>query len=300
MAIGSVYVAALVLGGIIWLWVAAIRPPRIREPSCGRCGYPVQGLAGLTCPECGADFRLAGIATPTMRLMRPAVFIVLWTLLLPIPAAVLTESAREVGPKVQTGTCAFTLRPISGSAPAVRVTQRMHRSDWGRPAGQSGASITTTVTRTGGTLTTIMPNRLLDGVDGVEFLLEELSGATPTGRSHRVRLNGDGSAPVDVEALALWMLSLTGSTDRESVHDDAVELAGLLGSFAASGAPVTLARLALDGGVATTMSHHDAWWSLAALAAIWLAVYAGGIIVFIVVRQNRLQSAAQGAASRKS
>jgi hypothetical protein len=30
-------------------------------PSCGSCGYDTTGLLSLTCPECGADLRVAGI-----------------------------------------------------------------------------------------------------------------------------------------------------------------------------------------------------------------------------------------------
>src|SRR5215831_14959884 len=49
------------------LWVTLTPPPRrLREPGCGRCGYPVTGLATPECPECGADLRLAGINTPAL------------------------------------------------------------------------------------------------------------------------------------------------------------------------------------------------------------------------------------------
>jgi hypothetical protein len=33
------------------------------EPSCGKCGYLVKGLTGLTCPECGSDLREVGITS---------------------------------------------------------------------------------------------------------------------------------------------------------------------------------------------------------------------------------------------
>jgi hypothetical protein len=299
MAIGSISIAATVLGGLIWLWIAAVRPPRVKEPSCAKCGYPVRGLSGMTCPECGADFRLHGIATPAMRLMRSAFFIALWTLLLPIPAAVMTAWAREVGPKVQLGTCVFTLQPISGSTPAVRLTQTMRRSGWGVPGGQSGISISTRVTSSG-QVTTITPNRLISGVDRAEYLLEELSGGNPTGRLHNVRLDGSGAPGVDIDALERWMRSLSGSTDRSGVRDDAAELARLIESFAASGAPVTLTRLDLVGGVATTSNRHAARWFVAALAAFWIAVYAGGIVVFMIVRRKRMAASNQGVASAKS
>lgn len=58
-------------------------------PSCGRCGYSVRGATTLICPECGSDYREHGIATPDMRrpgLSSGIVKIILWTILLPIPA----------------------------------------------------------------------------------------------------------------------------------------------------------------------------------------------------------------------
>ena len=41
---------------------AASSPARAgAPPGCGACGYDTTGLASLTCPECGADLRVAGI-----------------------------------------------------------------------------------------------------------------------------------------------------------------------------------------------------------------------------------------------
>jgi hypothetical protein len=57
------------------------------DPVCGKCGYCVRGIEGLTCPECGSDLREVGILTSRHR--RPAtpwVYFALWTLALPIGA----------------------------------------------------------------------------------------------------------------------------------------------------------------------------------------------------------------------
>lgn len=40
------------------------------EAACDRCKYPIAGLGGWTCPECGADLRKVGIATPTLEMKR--------------------------------------------------------------------------------------------------------------------------------------------------------------------------------------------------------------------------------------
>lgn len=62
----------LVIGALIFpcaqiLWVALVRPSRLpREAACGRCGYPVAGLSSHECPECGTDWRIAGVSTPSL------------------------------------------------------------------------------------------------------------------------------------------------------------------------------------------------------------------------------------------
>lgn len=70
---------------------AGVRVPRATvaaaDPVCGKCGYCVRGIEGLTCPECGSDLREVGILTPRHR--RPAppwLYFALWTLALPIAA----------------------------------------------------------------------------------------------------------------------------------------------------------------------------------------------------------------------
>src|SRR5688572_27215796 len=53
-------VAALALVTVRWF----MRRRQLRAaagPSCGRCGYLVQGLTTFTCPECGSDLRQVGI-----------------------------------------------------------------------------------------------------------------------------------------------------------------------------------------------------------------------------------------------
>lgn len=63
------------LAGLSWLgaaiWRALTLPRRARRaPACERCGYSVEGLAGLTCPECGTDLRKTGIITALMEVRR--------------------------------------------------------------------------------------------------------------------------------------------------------------------------------------------------------------------------------------
>src|SRR6188474_1599547 len=61
-------------------------PARLSGPAprCGACGYDTTGLTTLTCPECGADLRAAGItrgrptSTPGGFAASAFLFVVLW------------------------------------------------------------------------------------------------------------------------------------------------------------------------------------------------------------------------------
>lgn len=64
-----VLLGAVVLGALVVTLVATFVRwrDRIRQPCCGNCRYPVEGLSTFTCPECGADLRGVGILAPGMR-----------------------------------------------------------------------------------------------------------------------------------------------------------------------------------------------------------------------------------------
>lgn len=97
------------------------------HPVCGQCGYAVAGLEVLRCPECGSDLRRVGILTGRMRReVNPTVWaiilIILWSMLLPIPAMVLTSVARSAFPRQRTEVRLVTLgRPDSGAYQSVDI-----------------------------------------------------------------------------------------------------------------------------------------------------------------------------------
>jgi hypothetical protein len=66
-------------------------PTAADESTCGRCGYCVRGIDGLTCPECGSDLREVGILPANYRRpLGPAMKMLLWSVALPIPALLLS------------------------------------------------------------------------------------------------------------------------------------------------------------------------------------------------------------------
>lgn len=84
-----------VTGVVVALVVVLIKGTRpVTVPECAKCGYCVKGLPTQICPECGSDLRQVGILEPGMR--RPSgtrrLAILLWTVLLPVPAWMVSGS----------------------------------------------------------------------------------------------------------------------------------------------------------------------------------------------------------------
>ena len=94
------FLALTVFVIVVFLFVRVLlRRKAVTQPACGNCGYFVRGITTFTCPECGQDLREAGIVTPTSHAKGwssdPLLRAALWTLLLPIPATILTVAAYE-------------------------------------------------------------------------------------------------------------------------------------------------------------------------------------------------------------
>ena len=102
-------------------------------PSCGKCGYVVQGLPTFTCPECGSDLREAGIITSTQRRpFGPLARASLWTLILPVPALLFTVlAAMTILPTRVTRNETWDLvGPASGAYGGLRVLAKGDMLSW--------------------------------------------------------------------------------------------------------------------------------------------------------------------------
>jgi hypothetical protein len=111
-----VFAIALGLVAIVLLMIG--RRYSASEPSCGQCGYAVEGLETLKCPECGADLRKVGIVTPQAgRGWRPFVLVVIlglaWTLLVPAIGLPVSIFAGQRLPRSWSRTMATDLEPRS-------------------------------------------------------------------------------------------------------------------------------------------------------------------------------------------
>ena len=118
---------------VVFLFARVLwRRKAVTQPACGNCGYFVRGIATFTCPECGQDLREVGIVTPSTHAKGwssdPVLRAALWTLLLPIPATILTVAAYDspLTPRVQYATLQ---RTITGEAEPFRGTIQLQQSD---------------------------------------------------------------------------------------------------------------------------------------------------------------------------
>ncbi len=120
-----ILVALASTAGLIVLAVLLLgRRAAAREPSCGRCGYAVAGLPTFICPECGGDMREVGVLTDEFRKRLSQRWrAVLWTLLLPLPAVVISGA---IGQFVQFQTTTSRLRlpnPVSGGYRQIELVE---------------------------------------------------------------------------------------------------------------------------------------------------------------------------------
>src|SRR5918993_4809070 len=92
------FLALTVFVIVVFLFARVLwRRKAVTQPACGNCGYFVRGITSFTCPECGKDLREVGIVTPTTHAAGwstdPLLRAALWTLLLPVPATILSVVA---------------------------------------------------------------------------------------------------------------------------------------------------------------------------------------------------------------
>ena len=121
-----VFIVGFLVARVLW------RRKAVTQPACGNCGYFVRGIATFICPECGQDLREAGIVTPATHAKGwsadPVLRAALWTLLLPIPATILTVAAYEspLTPRVQFVTLD---RTITGETEPFPETVQLRQHD---------------------------------------------------------------------------------------------------------------------------------------------------------------------------
>ncbi|HEY3244049.1 MAG TPA: hypothetical protein VGM03_11940 [Phycisphaerae bacterium] len=273
-------VSAAVVMGILFT-----RSSATRVPACGRCGYPVFGLTGPTCPECGVDLLRAGILTSEYaRRLRRSWRAVLWTLLLPIPALVIsTASGRLV--QIHTNVSKLQLNsPKSEAYSSIEITETAR----GRRKTQRLKQIQVSI-MLGTRLFGVIPFGSGKPIGDLQI--------DPKGRSYRYTDPAgqivERSTPIDAAALGDWMQTMGVRTDRALLQPEAEEVISLLRQDIASG----IARTQL-GGYTAFGGASGSWggrfsrvetpiWFIATAAAFWLLIWLLGLRRILHFRPDR-------------
>lgn len=169
--------------------------PANPDPTCGKCGYCVRGIMTLTCPECGSDLREVGIRPPRKKpplaRVRPFTAILIWTMLIVIPAAYFWHGyVRSYGP------FHFTWRQYPT---VISRSEFLNFSLLMRVEGESTESRR---------LTDYRPHRMLIAINSTRshagpLLLDIRAGTYDYADSPTTRVKGDG--PLTVGAVREWL-----------------------------------------------------------------------------------------------
>lgn len=256
------------------------RKSRVEQAACGRCGYFVRGIESLTCPECGADLREVGIVTPhAQRGMGVAGWLVLWTVGLPLPAAIVTGIVYEVllpYERTQRIRQSFS-RPPSNQYRQIEVRShgRELRWPWQARRGQDPP------------LTRI--DLRVTGLNGsvIDVTID------PTAMTYE-RTSGQGAAaaakPVDVSAATAWFKAAGADAALPEVVQEATELANQLKALPTS----PNHRISLGGfmgsgsGSSSSGGHYRG--AEVFILPFWLLVWLGGCV--LIWRKHRRQASA--------
>lgn len=266
---GLVVVIAIIIA--FAMLVVRRRRMNVKLPSCAICLYPVVGLEGETCPECGSDLNEVGIVTPDMRRpMHPVAVIIVWTVLLPLPATIITF---VVGDALEFHRMDET---ISLSMPDSKTFQRIEIATSDRIANSADWS-----------------------PDSFTFILSLK--AAPLQRSlhysahsgDRIRAElPDGSwaewdEPVDAATLSRWFAAHGIDTTRDDVKKEIAEIEVLyqeMTRFHQSARPLSARTFS---GIGTSINRGSAWpvWYGIAAPIFWALVWVA--VIMLIVRRCR-------------
>jgi hypothetical protein len=312
---------ACFIGLIVLWWKALAKPTGSGEPSCGRCGYVARGSSTLNCPECGADYRQVGIVSPKQKRGVPVwLFLLLWTVLLPLPSCIGSGLLLTVGPKESTTQVSISLKPNSLNAPgntpgnasgsgtsaggtsgggtydSVDLNNMVFRgnvSTWqmffgGVPASADWLDVTVYSSNVGPGI----PSYANMEIDTKAMMYDPMMSSLPT-----VTTTPSGMQPFDEQA-ALLLLSQVGvNTADAQVINEARELVAMVRQYPTAGVPTSgYQHFSVTSNHSWNNNMPAGWWVLVSWL-LWPMLWVAGIVLFLLVRmrQDRKAEAKQRA-----
>ena len=242
------------------------RRSSVREPSCGRCGYAVEGLNEFRCPECGCDLRKVGILVPGMvRAVRPITVAILaavtWTILLPLVAVVLTAIIAVSIAKTHTNQAMVQMTSLHPGAPDVQIVLT------GRGATSSDYQSVLIHADTGAARS---PSPLIDvRLPSLEYEMMDSSG-----QWRRASEKLDAAALNDA-------LTTRAEMEADPELDPGREVLSVIESLAGGGAVVVGGPAYSGASVSTSSSTQSRAWFRVTAICFWLALWLLGLVGII-------------------
>lgn len=288
-AIGiGLFVLVVILGAIGVSIVAAIVRwrDRIRQPCCGACRYPVEGLTTFTCPECGKDFREAGILVPGVR-PRHRVHVaelIAATAAACVLCGMITVAALSSVPGFRVTHFTRTTTVDVGSAGfGPLVTSATGRTTAQGSLVSVPAEILTLVEQTAGVAAGATPPPALEA-DLSRGTWRVTSGpGAPKATDVRA-----GRLPIGAGDVSAW---LSGGGARAASPEQLDAIAAYInGGGVNAAAPLTASGSGF--GTVTTVAPSVMW----AGAGAWLVIF--GVVTWLIVYGNRARSGRRGVAAK--
>ncbi len=268
------YLLASVVG-LSYLWYRVLKGKRGGDlPTCARCGYGVRGLAGLNCPECGADLREVGITTPKQRgAVSPILFVLLWTLLLPGPTCLVSGVLVAIGPK-QSAIDKESLElsiPTSGEYRSLTI-ERYHGGLSILPG-----STTLTMLFCVGQTNHVNLNINPDAMTYVDITNSNSNTYGPT--------PSRSTTPLDRQAILSVLQRIGADPSRQDVIDEADELLGIVKTIPTQG---LLNVTTTNFFPKYTQNTHDepAVWFMLLMLGICIGFWILGFVFFFRIRRK--------------
>jgi hypothetical protein len=280
LLLALVVLAGLVLLAVTWWKQGRGRGP-VGEPSCGKCGYAVRGLASLNCPECGSDLREVGIVTPhAARGAGPVVWAVVWTVALPWPA--LGLSALAAANALPQGVETNMRRVIFVQAPYLNAIIQANMTGRGVRYGQQVPPRPVPVTQ----LTLDLQTQRTVGPLTVDLA---------TGASRYTDAAGQAATrpgPFDPAAVLAWLGSAGFDTTDPKVqaraadiHAAAREIPQAQNKFSNLGKEPNGSQVVTAHPSLITTTPRPNPWTALGVVGFWVVVWLAGIVW--IVRRNR-------------
>ncbi len=283
--------------GLVWLWYRVFRrADGKQEARCSACNYSVRGAREFICAECGADLRVVGIKTPS-RVKMPGVllFLLLWTLLLPLPACTGAGLMILAGPTDSTHSSNATIAPKSGQYASVDINNSAFAFagfGWFFGDAFSTDPVHLSLEDNHSNYGWLQVDPATMTYDASMHSLGSAS-TSPASGSVTVTTSSGRRAPFDRAAVLAWF-DQTSSGDIDitapEVIAEADELLTIVSQFDTT-APVTFTTNQFT--VSHSFSHSQDWpvaWWIAVVGLFWLLVYLGGIALYAVIRRRRSKS----------